>query len=36
MKNNIISEWLKKNKNPEIDKYVKKDISILEKKFKKT
>lgn len=29
--NNIISNWLQKNKNPEIDKFVEKNLAITEK-----
>lgn len=34
-KYNIISKWLKKNKNAEIDKQIKKEIEILEKIYSK-
>jgi len=30
-RNNIISDWLNANKNPEIDKFVEKNLSITEK-----
>ena len=29
--NNVISNWLQKNKNPEIDKFVEKNLAITEK-----
>lgn len=30
-RNNIISDWLNANRNPEIDKFVEKNLSIIEK-----